>query len=147
MKTLIAIVLVLAMCLPVAALQIVYPYVSNDATPVFGSVNIKSTVTQTIVAAQGNAVRTYVTQIQCVNPTSNSVILNVYDGGNAVTGGTIKTRLACPTAVGGASPLLTFVPPLKMSANTVINVGIGTTTIAAGGGDGLYIVLNGYTGR
>ena len=138
--------LALALALPAGAQQIVAPYIGTDGyTPVFGIVNLKSTTTQSIIAAQAATIRTYITQIQCINPTATSVIVNVYDGGGS-TGGTIKTRIPCRTALDG-EPVINFVPPLKMTAATVVNVGIGTTIIAAGAGDGLYVILNGFTAR
>jgi hypothetical protein len=117
----------LLVVVPLQAQQIVFPYISTDATPLQATVAATSTTTATLFAAGAAGVRNYLTQITCINPsTTAGLILRVLDGGNtAANNPTLVWNVPCGAS--GADGTLYFNPPLKLTAATALYVGIGTT--------------------
>lgn len=149
LKLVLTVVMVLVLAVTAGAQQIVAPYIGTDNfTPVFAVVNLTATTSaKLVVSAQQQNVRTYITSLQCINQGGVDVVVTLWDGGlPSGANGTVKTYIPCDSGLGGNNPLVPYLPPLKMSAATSVNAGIGTSG-AIVGLQGVYFILNGFTSR
>jgi hypothetical protein len=80
---------------------------------------ITGTADTAVIAAQGAGVRIYVTQMVILNTSATATLVNIKDGTT-----TIYTVNA-PATTGQIQ--LTFPVPLRLTANTALNVACGTT--------------------
>lgn len=96
-----------------------------------------NTTEVTAKAAAGAGIRLYVSAIQVINSHATiSTEIVVRDG----TAGTVKHRGWAQAAGGGYA--LTFNPPLRFSANTLVSIGEVTATATTG----VLVNLQGYSG-
>ena len=108
------------------------------APPVGGIVN--STAAVTVKAAAGAGIRNYVFSAQCNSDALGAATeVAIRDG----AAGTVLYRQKIPTA-GWLTPVdLNFDPPLRGSANTLVEI----VTLTASVTGGVYCNLQGYTGN
>lgn len=116
--------------------QVTYPYALPGSTWNYAAASggITNTTGVTAKAAAGAGVRNYVTSAQVINGhASTATDVQIRDGAS----GTVLWRGFAQAAGGGVSAY--FDPPLRGTANTLVEVACGTTATAT------YFNLQGFT--
>lgn len=117
--------------------QVVQPYSIPETTWSYAAASggITNTTGVTAKAAAGAGVRNYITRAQIINGHATvGTDVQIRDGAS----GTVLWRGYAYQAGGGVSAK--FDPPLRGTANTLVEVACGTT------GSAVYVNLQGYTG-
>lgn len=102
---------------------------------------VNTTTAVTIKAAAGADLRNYITGVQVSTNSAlgAATVLAIRDG----AAGTVLWRLAIPTTINPAGWTATFDPPLRGTANTLLEV----VTLTASTTGGVWVNAQGYAAR
>jgi hypothetical protein len=101
---------------------------------VSGAAILSGTNTSSLIAAQGAGIRTFITQVHCVNSSASTVTV-----GRVLDGTTVLAYVPCP-ATSAVGSVTTFSPPLVGTANTALGMAVTVSATTA------YATAMGYIG-